>query len=124
MIEKVNERNVTELREQRKPPEEQTETMDKNPMWQALQDCQIMLPLGRLLQLVPFIDGLKSILAPPNPTPVLAFFSNPEEGPAIVDMSNPAIIVIVKGQEVPGTIVDGGLGVNVISQCTCDMLGI
>ena len=105
--------------------EEQTETMDENPTWQALQDCQIMLPLGRLLQLVPrFIDELKSVLAPQNPALALTFFSNQEEGPAVVDTSSLAIIVIVKGQEVPGTIVDGGLGVNVISQCTCDMLGI
>ena len=98
------------------PPEEQTEPMDENPMWQALQDYQIILALGLLLQLVTrFTDGLKSVLAPQNPPPAPSFFSNPEEGLAIVDTSNPEIIVIVKAQEVPGTIMDGGLGVNIIS---------
>ena len=108
-----------------KPLEEQTETMDENPMWQALQDCQIMLPLGRLLQLVPrFTDGLKSTLAPQNSEQARFFFSNPEEGPVVVDTNNPTITTIVKGREVPGTIVDGGSGLNVISQQTCDTLGI
>ena len=100
-IEKTNERNMTELREQMKPLEEQTETMDENPTWQALQDCQIMLPLGRLLQLVPrFTDGLKSVLAPQNSAPAPTFFSKPE-APVIVDTSNLAITVIVKGREIP-----------------------
>ena len=32
----------------------------ENPTWHALQECQIMLPLGRLLQLVPrFTEGTK-----------------------------------------------------------------
>ena len=84
-----------------------------------------MLPLGRLLQLVPrFTDGLKSAWAPPNPMPAPAFFSNPEEGPTMVDTSSPAITTIIKGREVPGTIVDGGSGVNVISLRTCNTLGI
>ena len=57
-------------------------------------------------------------------TPALAFFSNPEEGPTVVDTSSLAITAIVKGKEIAGTIIDGGSGVNVISLQTCDNLGI
>ena len=42
----------------------------------------------------------------------------------MVDTSNPAITVLVKGKEITGTIIDGGSGVNVISQRTCDNLSI
>ena len=47
----------------------------------------------------------------PEPSPT--FFSNLEEGPAVVDTSSSAITVIIKGKEITGTIIDGGLGVNV-----------
>ena len=84
-----------------------------------------MLPLGRLLQLVPkFTEGLKSAFSTQNPEPTSAFFSNPEEGPIVVDTSSLAITVIIKGSEVPRTIIDGASGVNVISQLAGDTLGI
>ena len=84
-----------------------------------------MLPLGRLLQLVPrFTAWLKTTFTEPNPEPALTFFSNPEERPAVVDTSNPAITMIVKGKEIAETIIDGGLGVNVINKMTCGALGI
>ena len=44
-----NERNVAEVQQQIKPPEEPLETTDNDPTWQTLQECQIMLPLFRLL---------------------------------------------------------------------------
>ena len=43
-------------------------------------------------------------------------FSNPDEGPTVVDTSSPTITTIVKGKEIAGTIIDGGSGVNVISR--------
>ena len=68
-----------------------------------------MLPLGGQLQLVPRFTGyLKSTLAPQNSALTPTFFSNPEEGPTVVDTNKPAITTIIKGHEVPGTIVDGG----------------
>ena len=42
----------------------------------------------------------------------------------MVDTNSPTITAIVKGKELPGTIIDGGSGVNVISLRTCDALGI
>ena len=71
-----------------------------------------------------FTEGLKSVFSTQNPEPTLVFFSNPDEGPGVVDMSSSAITVIIKGREVPRTIIDGGFGINVISQLTCDTLGI
>ena len=56
--------------------------------------------------------------------PALAFFSNSEEGPTVVDTNSPAITAIMKGRELPGTIIDGGSGMNVISLRTCEILGI
>ena len=68
-----------------------------------------MLPLARLLQLVPrFTADLQAAGIKPKPTPAPTFFSNPEEGPTVVDTSSPAITAIVKGKEIAGTIVDGG----------------
>ena len=52
-IQRANERNATELRRQRKPPEAPIETTDDDSTYQALQECHIMLPLGCLLRLVP-----------------------------------------------------------------------
>ena len=52
-IKKANEQNVTEIRDQNTPREEEITQPVENPTWQALQDCQIVLPLVRLLQLVP-----------------------------------------------------------------------
>ena len=120
-MEKANERNVAEVREQMKLQEGTIETTNENPTWQALQVCQIMLPLGCLLQLVPrFTDHLKSALAPQTSALASAFFSNSKEGPTVVDTNSLTITAIIKGREVPGTIIDGGSGVNVISQRPCD----
>ena len=124
-IRKANERNGAEIEDQNAQPEETVKHTEDNPTWQALQECQIVLPLARLLQLVPRITAdLQATVVKPKPTPAPTFFSNPKEGPAVVDTSNPAITVIVKGKEIAGTIIDGGSGVNIISKRTCDTLGI
>ena len=52
-IKKANERNVAGIQEQNTQPEEPVKHTEDDPTWQALQECQIVLPLGRLLQLVP-----------------------------------------------------------------------
>ena len=98
-VKKANERNVVELEQHEEKPEEPTDTIQpKNPTWQALQECQITLPLGRLLQLVPrFTEGLKSGMTKSNPLPTPTFFSNPKEGLVVVDTNSPAITAIIKG---------------------------
>ena len=97
----------------------------ENPTWQALQECQIILPLGRLLHLVPrFTKELKSVVAPQSAKPASTFFSNLEEGSAVVNTNSPTVTTIVQGRELPGTIVGSGSSVNAISQHLCDTLGI
>ena len=123
-IKKANKHNVAEIEDQNAQSEEAVKHTEDNPTWQALQECQIVLPLARLLQLVPRLTAdLQVTVIKPKPTPSSVFFSNSEEGPAVVDTSNPTITVIVKGKEIAGTIIDGGSGVNVISKRTCDTLG-
>ena len=77
------------------------------------------------MQLVPrFTEGLKTGITAVGTPPAPTFFSNPEEGPRVVDRNSPTITTIVKGRELSGTIIDGGSGVNLISLQTCDTLGI
>ena len=84
-----------------------------------------MLPLSQQLQLLPrFAESRKSTLAPSNPAKASTFFTNPSEGPTVVDTNSLIVTLINKGKEVTGTIVDGGSGVNVIIRRTCDTLGI
>ena len=110
---------MAELNKQAKPPEEPLETIDNDPTWKALQECQIMLPVSHILQLVPrFTKGLKAALSPQNLEPAPTFFSNVEEGQAIVDTSSPIIIVIIKGSEIIGTIIDEG---SIVSNQPMDM---
>ena len=68
-IKKANEQNVAEIRDQNTPREEEITELVENPTWQALQDCQIVLPLARLLQLVPrFTADLQSTVIKLKPT--------------------------------------------------------
>ena len=88
---------MDEIQKQNARSKEIVQSANYDPTWQALQECQIMLPLGRLLQLVPrFTKGLKMTLTSQNPEPALAFLSNPEEGLGVVDVSNPTNTVIIK----------------------------
>ena len=99
-IKKANEQNVAEIENQSVQPKGVGKQMEDNPTWQALQECQIVLPLTRLLQLIPrFTMDFQATVIKPKPAPAPAFFSNPEEGPAVVDTSSPTIIVIVKCKE-------------------------
>ena len=41
-----------------------------------------------------------------------------------MDEQSPKFKIIIHSQEVSGSIVDGGSGLNVISKTTCDQLGI
>ena len=96
--------------------EETIRSTDNDPSWQALYECQIMLPLGQLLQLVRrFTKGLKSTLSPQNSASTPTFFTNPCEGPIVVGTNSPVVTVIIKGNKVPGTSIDDGSGMNVIS---------
>ena len=61
-IKKANEHNVAEVEDQNVQQEEAVKHTEDNPTCQALQECQIMLPLAHLLQLVPrFTADLQAV---------------------------------------------------------------
>ena len=51
-------------------------------------------------------------------------FTNPTQAPTVMDEQSPSIKVIVQGQELLRSVVDGGSGMNVINKLTCDRLCI
>ena len=67
---------------------------------------------------------MATLLAQKDSEEVSVNYSHPSNGLTVMDEQSPSIKVIIRGQEVAGTIVDGGSGVNVINEITCDKLGI
>ena len=55
---------------------------------------------------------------------ISANYTESSSGPMVVDHHNPAIKVVLQGQEITRCIVDGGSRVNVISKSTCNRLGV
>ena len=51
-------------------------------------------------------------------------YTKSSTGPTVVDHHNPAIKVVLQGQEIMGCIVDGGSSVNGINKTTCARMGI
>ena len=90
-----------------------------------LADCQVSLPLTGLLKLVPrFTEKVATLIAQKGVEQVSVNYNQPNNSPTIMDEQNPSIKIMIHGQEIDGTIVDGGSGVNVINKTTCDKLGI
>ena len=50
--------------------------------------------------------------------------TEPGMGPPHMDSQNPAVKIIIKGCDLHSCIIDGGSGVNVISEATCQNLGL
>ena len=101
------------------------EPIAKDSTWQVPPDCQITLPLARLLKLVPrFTKIVAAIFSKGELRVVHINFTNSTQGPAIMDEHNLVVKVIIKGKEVPGSIINKGSRVNVISKVTCDHHGI
>ena len=102
-----------------------TDTNEEDEAWQALVDSKISLSLSALLKLVPrFIEKVAQIISKNVFAEVAVNFTNPIKGLTIMNKQSPTIKVIIKGQEVLGSIFDGGSSVNVINKLTCDQLGI
>ena len=95
------------------------EALGEDPIWQALANCQISMPLSKLLNLVAAMSSEKEWSSVPIH---LAETSN---GAAVIDAQSPTVKLLFKGPEIRGCIIDGhGSGVNVISATTGDQLGI
>ena len=71
-----------------------------------------------------FTEKVTTLIAQKEVEQVSVNYSHPSNGPTIIDEQSPSIKVIIWGHEVAGTIVDGGLGVNVTNKTTCDKLRI
>ena len=81
--------------------------------------------MEKLLQLVPrFRCAIEDRITGRPDISVATNFTETSNGPTVVDDNNPAIKLVLQGQEVAGCIIDGGSGVNVISAKTCEQLGI
>ena len=70
------------------------------------------------------MEKVASIITKQELEDVLVNFTNPVNGPTIMDEQSPIIKVIIHDQEVSGNIIDRGSGVIVINKTTCDRLGI
>ena len=94
-------------------------------LWNALTSSRISLPFHKLLPLMPrfrdtwamLTSDTKSAASPVNLT-------EPGTGPPLMDSQNPSVKIIIKGRDLHGCIIDGGSGVNVISEATCHNLGL
>ena len=91
-------------------------------MWQVLDDCQINLPLVGLLKLFPRFTKTVTTLLTKELEPVIVNFTDPIQGPTILDEQNALVKVIIRGQEVANSIIDGRSGVDVTSKRTRDRL--
>ena len=94
-------------------------TTGEDPLWQALADYQIIVTMNKMLNLVPrFRQAMETRMRNIDRVMIPTKFAESITGLAMVDHHNPAIKVILQGEEITGCIVDGGSGVNVISKAT------
>ena len=81
--------------------------------------------MSKSLKLVPhFTKKVAQIITKNESQKIAVNFTNLIKGLTIKDEQSPTIKVIIQGQEILGSIVYGGSGVNVVKKITCDRLGI
>ena len=85
----------------------------------STKGCQISRPLSKLLNLVPPFKETVAAMASKKEWPnALIHFAESSIEPVVLDAQNPAVKLVIKGQEIPDYIT------NVISKATCHRLGI
>ena len=82
------------------------------------------MPLHKLLHLLPRFKETVHSLTNRDPLHPSINLTTPTPGPPLMDSQNPTVQLILCGHEVPECIIDGGLGVNVISEATCNKIDI
>ena len=91
---------------------------------EVLADSQISMPLHKLLHLLPcFKETIHSLTAWDTTQPSVHLMAL-APGPPLMDSQNPVVQILIRGHQVSGCIIDGGSGVNVISEATCSRLDI
>ena len=126
-VEKANAPNMERMRQESVqhlgPFEEDPGSPD--PVWKALAGSELILKMEKLLQLVPrFRRIIEDRITGRPDRSISANFTGTNDGITVVDHNNPAIKLILQGQEVAGCIINEGSGINVISARTCERLGI
>ena len=82
------------------------------------------MPLHKLLHLLPrFKEHIHSLTTRDTTQPVVHLTAL-APGPSLMDSQNPSVQILIYRQQVSGCIIDGGFGVNVISEAICSKLGI
>ena len=77
-------------------------------LWDVLTSSRISLPLHKLLPLMTrFRDTLASLQANTMPVTPPVHLTEPGAGPPLMDSQNPAVRIIIKGQDLHGCIIDG-----------------
>ena len=71
-----------------------------------------------------FRDTLATLTSNTKSTTLPVNLTEPGTGPSVMDSHNPAVKIIIKGHDLHGCIIDGGSGVNAISETTCQNLGL
>ena len=95
--------------------------MNPNPKhWQALK--RIHRYLKHTKHLCPTYQSTHS--ANTHSAAPLVHLTEPGTGPPLMDSQNPAVKIMIKGQDLHGCIMDDGSGVNVISEATCHNLSL
>ena len=99
-------------------------SVEEDQLWDALTSSQISLPLHKLLPLMPrFRDTLATLTSNTKSAAPSVNLTEPGTVPPLMYSQNPAVKIIIKGRNLHGCIIDGGSGVNVISEATCHNLG-
>ena len=102
------------------------EVMTKDDqIWQALPNCQITMKMNKLLNFIRrFRQTMEARMWKTNLLIIPVNFTESATGTTMVNHHNPTIKVILQGEEIPGCIIDGGSGVNVISKAICNRMGL
>ena len=82
------------------------EISDEDLIWQALA-----MTMSKLLNLVLWFRELMMAMVQNEDRPIVSTNSaESTDGPVVMDHQNPAIRIIIKGQDVPGCIINDGSG--------------
>ena len=99
-------------------PTHPSELVEDDQLWDTLTSSQISLPLHKLLRLIPwFRDTLASLTSDTKSTALLVNLAEPGTGPPLMDSQNSTVKIIIKGHDLHGCIIDGGL------RCQCNQRG-
>ena len=110
-VEKENAANAERMKQESANANLRTEenALSPDPIWQALADCEITMTMDKLLRLVPrFRQMVENRIWSTTGLDISANFAKSSTNPVVVDHHNPAIKLVLQGQEIPGCIVVGG----------------